>query len=54
MKLADYIKKNYSTNTAFADANGYSKQQVGVMVSKGYYYVYGGMLVISRKELKPL
>ena len=53
MKLIDYIKENHNgKNTRFADANGYSKQQVGVMVQKGFYYVYDGMLVIARKELK--
>ena len=55
MKLIDYITTNHhGVNKQFADANGYCKQQVGVMVQKGYYYVYDGMLMISRKELKPL
>ena len=52
MKLIDYIAEYYNgVNKQFADANDYSKQQVGVMVQKGYYYVYDEMLVIARKEL---
>ena len=51
MKLKDYIKQNYGTNTAFAEAHGMSKQQVGQMVIKGIYYVYDGMLMIAKKEL---
>jgi len=52
MKLQEYIKKNYNTNTAFADANGLSNQQVSQMVIKGTYYVYDEMLVIARRKLK--
>ena len=53
MKLRDYILKNYNgRNTDFADANEMSAQAVGVMVKKGFYYVYDGMLMISRKEVK--
>ena len=51
MKLQDYIKQNYGTNTAFADAHSMSKQQVGQMVIKGIYYVYDEMLMIAKKEL---
>lgn len=54
MKLQDYIKQNHGTNTAFASANGMSKQQVGQMVNKGIYYVYDGMLMIAKKEVKQL
>lgn len=52
MKLKDFISKHYATNTAFAEANGLSKQQVGQMLNKGTYYVYDGMLVIARRDVK--
>ena len=54
MKLQDYIKQNYGTNTAFAEANGMSKQQVGQMVIKGNHYVYDGTIMIAKKELAPV
>lgn len=52
MKLSEYIKQNYGTNTAFALAHDMSKQHVGQMVNKGIYYVYDGMLMIARCEVK--
>ena len=53
MKLRDYILKYYNgRNVDFAESNGYTGQQVGVMVQKGIYYIYDGMLVIARREVK--
>ena len=53
MKLRDYILQNYNgRNTDFASANDMTSQQVGQMVKKGIYYIYDGMLMIARKEVK--
>ena len=53
MKLRDYILKNYNgRNIDFANANDMTAQQVGQMVKKGIYYIYDGMLVIARREVK--
>lgn len=52
MKLRDYILNNYNgRNIDFAEANGMTGQAVGVMVKKGIYYIYDGMLMIARKEI---
>lgn len=52
MKLIDYIKQNYGTQGAFAEANGYKPNQVSVMVKKNIYYIYDGMLVIAKRTIK--
>lgn len=53
MKLPEYIKHNYSGNqSAFAKANGLSKQAVNGMIKKGFYYVYDGMLCLSKRNVK--
>lgn len=53
MKLAEYIKQNHGGNQSkFAEANDMTKQQVSGMVKKNVYYVYDGMLVIARREVK--
>ena len=53
MKLRDYILKHYNgRNVDFARANELSPQSVGVMVKKGIYHVYDGMLMIARVEVK--
>jgi hypothetical protein len=53
MKLRDYILKHYNgRNIDFAEANEMSAQAVGVMIKKGIYYIYDGMLMIARKEVK--
>jgi len=53
MRLRDYILQNYNgRNVDFARANELTGQQVGVMVQKGIYYIYDGMLMIARKEIK--
>lgn len=53
MKLRDYILKHYNgRNVDFAAANEMTAQQVGQMVKKGVYYIYDGMLVIARRDIK--
>ena len=53
MKLRDYILKHYNgRNIDFAIANEMTAQQVGQMIKKGVYYIYDGMLVIARREVK--
>ena len=53
MKLRDYILQNYNgRNIDFAEANGMTGAQVGQMIKKGIYYIYDGMLVIARREVK--
>ena len=53
MKLRDFILQNYNgRNIDFANANGMTAQQVGVMIKKGNYFIYDGKLMISRREVK--
>ena len=53
MKLREYILQNYNgRNVDFAEANNMTAQQVGQCVKKGIYYIYDGMLMIARKEIK--
>jgi len=53
MKLRDYILQNYNgRNVDFAISNGMTGQQVGVMVKKGNYFIYDGVLMIARKAVK--
>ncbi len=53
MKLKDYIARHYNgNNAAFGRDNGLSRAAVGLMVNKGTYYVYEGLLMISRREVR--
>jgi len=53
MRLREYILKNYDGNNAeFGRANDLSRATVCTMVNKGIYYIYDGMLVIARREVK--
>lgn len=48
--LKDYIKDNYKTNAAFADAIGVSRQQVSNWIAQGFV-VYDDTLYSKRREL---
>lgn len=53
MKLIKYIEQHYNGNkTAFAVTNNTTKQAIYAMIKKDTYYVYDGMLVIKRYDLK--
>jgi hypothetical protein len=53
MRLRDYILKNYDGNNAeFGRVNNLSRMIVSQMVKKGTYYIFDGVLMIARREVK--
>ena len=50
MKLAEYIKENYSSKSEFARHQGVSGSQVYEWINKGFIVV-GGTLYSPRRDL---